>query len=118
MKHRTHGVVLSLVIVILTVACARTFSQYTPRRDLPRMIYVQGELGRLETDADKLAAATVFVEVTTKEGVTGAGKLIRITDCHLVMNPISCSSSADAPDFALESEKLIPKDEILVLKVF
>ena len=118
MKHHSGTAVVVLSIVLLAAGCVRTYSQYTPMKELPRMIYVQGELGRLKTDANQLAGKGVIVEVTTTSGITETGKLVRITDCHLVMSPVFCSSGEDDPAFQLEAEKMIPKDEILILKVF
>jgi len=117
-KSQIFKAAVTFVMILLTAACAKTHYPYAPKAEMPRMIYVDKDLQNLKTDDGKLTGQRVYVAVTTKEGTMETGKLVRITELDLVMIPEYYYESVNDSVFKYEPEKVIPKDEILILKVY
>lgn len=117
---KSHGLiaVAALTVLMLSVGCVRDTYQYSARQEMPRMIYVQGELGDVMTQKNQLAGKRVFVEVTMQDGKVETGKLIRLNELELVMSPEYYYESVGDSVRKVETEKAIPKEDIFILKVF
>ncbi len=108
-----------LVIMLLTLSCGRTYYKYVPNTILPRMIYMgEEEILNLGTVAARLYDKNVFVEVTTRDGVTRTGKLLRIDEGELMMSPSYYYDMSEESAGKVDVEEVIPKDQIVVLKVY
>ena len=79
---------------------------------------MEDEVQNLETVAGRLYDKRVYIEVTTRNGVKETGRLIRIDEADLVMSPHYYYSSRGDSVVKVEVEEVIPKDEIIILKVF
>ena len=109
---------LILVLVLLTLSCGKTYYRYVPGKDMPRMVYWEDDILDLETVAARLYDKQVFIEVTTRDGETETGKLIRIDEGDLVMSPSYYYDTVDETVTRVDVEEIIPKDQILILKVY
>ncbi len=118
MKRQTLGMLGILVGVVMALSCAKAYHDYTPETELPRMVYVEDEVESLTTVPGWLVGKRVFVEVTTTDCVMETGKLIRITENVLVMSPHYYYSTVQDSMVKLETERVIPKDEIVILKIY
>ncbi len=108
-----------LVIILLTLSCGRTYYSYVPNTEFPRMIYIEKEeILNLETVAARLYDKNVFVEVTTRDGATRTGKLLRIDEGELMMSPSYYYDMSEESAGKVDVEEIIPKDQIVVLKVY
>jgi hypothetical protein len=108
-----------LVILLLTLSCGgRTYFNYMPSTDLPRMVYWEDEIQSIETVSGRLYNKDVFVEITTRDGKTETGKLILIGRTDLVMSSKYYYSALGDSLVKVDVEAVVPKDEILILKVF
>ena len=108
-----------LVIMLLTLSCGKTYYSYVPTAEYTRMVYMEKEdILNLETVAARLYDKQVYVEVTTRDGKKRTGKLIRIDGGDLMMTPSYYYDTVDESMVRVDVEEVIPKDQILVLKVF
>jgi hypothetical protein len=107
-----------LVLSSLTLSCGRAYQPYVPDTEVPRMIYMGYDVRNLTTVASKLYNKNVYIEITTSEGVAETGKLIRIGDVDLVMSPGYYYSTEGETTVKVDIEKVIPKDKIIIMKVF
>ena len=118
MKREISIGIMILVISLLTLSCAKDYTRYPPGSGLPRMIYIGDEVQKLETVGSKLQDKQVYIEVRTRKGEKETGKLMRIDDNDLVMSLGYYYSREGESTQKVDVEKLIPKDEIVLLKVF
>ena len=119
MRRRVCLGAMVLVMVFLSLACGRTYYSYMPTTELPRMVYVgEEDIMNLGTVAARLYAGNVYVDVTTQDGITTTGKLLRIDEGELMMTPSYYYDMAEESSGKVDVEKVIPKDEIILLKVY
>ena len=119
MRRRVCMGAMILVTVFLMLGCGRTYYSYMPITESPRMIYIEKEdILNLGTVASRLYAGTVYVDVTTRDGVTRTGKLLRIDEGELMMSPSYYYDMAEESSGRVDVEEVIPKDQITVLKVY
>jgi hypothetical protein len=108
-----------LVIVFLTLSCGRTYYRYVPNTMLPRMIYMgEEEILNLGTIAARLYDRNVFIEVTTRNGDIMTGRLLRIDEGELMMSPSYYYDMSEESSGRVDVEEVIPKDQIIILKVY
>jgi hypothetical protein len=109
-----------LVIVFLTLSCGgRTYYRYVPNTVVPRMVYLgEEEILNLGTVAARLYDKNVLVEVTTRDGATRTGKLLRIDEGELMMSPSYYYEMTEESAGKVDVEEVIPKDQITILKVY
>jgi hypothetical protein len=109
---------LIIALTILSAACAPSLNRYYPRETSPRMIYVGDEVNGLRTRADLTAANPVYSEIRTVEGGKTTGLLVRITESDLVLNEGYYYSVVNDSLQRQESQRVIPKDDVLILKIW
>jgi hypothetical protein len=108
-----------LVMVFLTLSCGRAYYRYVPNTMLPRMVYMgDEEILNLGTVAARLYDRNVLVEVTTRDGATRTGKLLRIDEGELMMSPSYYYDMSEESSGKVDVEEIIPKDQIIILKIF
>jgi hypothetical protein len=118
MKRNTWVVLTILLISLVMLSCAKPYHPYVPTSQVPRMVYMNGDVENLRSVAGKLYGKAVYIEVTTGKGVAETGKLISIGEDDLVMSPGYYFSAEGESPAKVEIEKTIPKRDIMVLKVF
>jgi hypothetical protein len=118
MKGQISVAATILVILLVMLSCAKPYHPYVPDTRIPRMIYMEDDVQNLQTVAGKLSGRMVYVQVTTRKGVTEVGKLLRIGEDDVVLSPGYYYSVSGESTGKVDIEKLIPKNEILLLKVF
>jgi hypothetical protein len=118
MKREISIGITILVISLLTLSCGKTYTRYMPDTDLPRMVYMENDVQNLETVGGRLNDKPVYVEVTTRKGERDTGKLMRIDEDDLVISLGYYYSREGESVVKVDVEKLIPKGEILILKIF
>jgi len=119
MRRRVCLGAMILVMVFLTLACGRAYYSYMPTTEFPRMVYIEKEdILNLGTVASRLYAGTVYVDVTTRDGVKRTGKLLRIDEGELMMSPSYYYDMAEESAGKVDVEVIIPKDQITILKVY
>jgi len=119
MRRRVCLGAMILVMVFLSLACGRTYYSYMPTTEFPRMIYVGNEdILNLGTVAARLYAGTVYVDVTTRDGVRRTGKLLRIDEGELMMSPSYYYEMSEESSGKVDVEEIIAKDQITVLQVY
>jgi len=107
-----------LVLLSLVLSCGKPYQPYMPSTELPRMVYTGDEILNLRTVPGRMYNKHVYVEVTTAEGVAERGKLIRLGKEDLVLSPGWYYSSEKDSTVKIDIEKVIPKDKVIILKVF
>jgi hypothetical protein len=117
MKYRFTALAL-VAIVIFTVACASSINRYYPQTSSPRMVYFYDQVEGLKTDKDLIDGNRVYTEIRTKEGDKKTGMLIRLTEDELVLNDGYYYSKVNDSLERFESHQVIPKEEILILRVW
>jgi hypothetical protein len=118
MKRRTWVALTVLVILLVILSCAKAYHPYVPTSQVPRIVYINGDVENLRSVAGKLLGKPVYIEVTTPEGVAETGKLISIGEDDLVMSPGYYFSTEGESAGKVDIEKIIPKKDIIILKVF
>jgi len=108
----------ALVLLTLALSCGKPYQPYIPDTELPRMVYMGDDVRNLKTVPGRLYNKQVYVEVTTAEGVAATGKLLRIGKDDLVVSPGWYYSTEKDSTMKIDIEKVIPKDKVIILKVF
>ena len=109
---------LALLLLSLVFSCGKPYQPYVPDTDMPRMVYTGDEVRNLKTVPGRMYNKNVYVEVTTTEGVAQTGRLIRLSQEDLVMSPGWYYSTEKDSTVKIDIEKVIPKDKVIILKVF
>jgi hypothetical protein len=119
MRRRVYLGAIVLVMVFLSLACGRTYYSYMPTTEFPRMVYIdKADILNLGTVAARLYAGNTYAEVTTRDGVIRTGKLLRIDEGELMMSPSYYYEMSEESSGKVDVEEVIPKDQILILKVY
>jgi len=119
MKRQVCLGAMILIMVFLALSCGRVYYRYVPNAVSPRMIYMgEDEILNLGTVAARLYSKDVLVEVTTQDGVIRTGKLLRIDEGDLTMSPSYYYDMTEESSGKVDVEEVIPKDRIMVLKVY
>lgn len=120
MKRQICAGAIILVILLLTLSCGggKVYYNYVPNTDLPRMVYWEEDILPLETVSGRLYNKQVFVEITKRDGETQTGKLVLIGKTDLVMTSQYYYSTLGDSLVKVDVEAVVPKDEIVILKVF
>jgi hypothetical protein len=118
MNQNKYIILLLLVYLAFTMACGETLYHYYPKETLPKKIYVGNEVELLKTNVDIPLERQMYVKIRTKTGVEENGRLIRITEEDLIFALGYYYSTINDTLRRLESQKVIPKDEILILKIW
>ena len=111
-------VTTALVLLGLALSCGKPYQPYVPDTELPRMVYTGDDVRNLKTVPGRLYNKQVYVEVTTAEGVAETGKLISLRKDDLVVSPGYYYSTERDSTVKIDIEKVIPKDKVIILKVF
>ncbi|GEM_PF-6349268 len=120
MKHSRYTAWALLVYLLFNLACARTIydHKYFPKQAFPRMVYIEDQVQRLKTEADIPDERQIYIEVETKAGTQETGRLIRITEKDLVLSRGFYYSTVKDSTLRIENKIAIPKQEILILKIW
>ncbi len=107
----------------LALSCSRPvyryeYTPYYPVYDIPRKVYVEDHVNPLYTDGAIPESSMTFVEVRTREGRRERGKLLQITMENLIMSDGYRYADPDDATSIIENEIIIPKSDILILKVW
>ncbi len=118
MDLRRYGIWAWIFYVLVSIACSAAINRYHPSERLPQRIYFDDELNPIK-DAKQLSnGRLIYTEVRTREGKKRAGKLIQITESDLVLSEGYYYRSVDDTLSRVESRQVIPRAEILLLKVW
>jgi hypothetical protein len=79
---------------------------------------VNFKVRRLKTEADIPEERQIYIEVETKTGTQQTGRLIKITEKDLVLSRGFYYSTVKDSTLRIENKITIPKQEILILKVW
>lgn len=119
------GAILLIMLGIagLATGCARTEYQYRqmpyfPVDELPRQVYVENQVHQLTTNGTIAESDRVLVEVRTIEGRQEKGRLISISESEILMSSTFYYEADGDSTAKIEKEVVIPKDEVLILKVW
>ena len=118
MKSGRNVTLAIITFVVATAACGQSINRYYPKPGSPRMIYFADQVQNLKTDEDLTNGKQVYTEVQTKQGKKSTGMLVRIDDTELVLNKGYYYSEVDESLVRFESQKVIPKKDILILRVW
>ncbi len=103
--------------MVLTVACSNAIHRYHTSDLQPKMVYVGSQLEPIRT-SDLSRGEQVYAEVRTKQGVKETGKLMWISENELILSEGYYYSTVNDSLKRFESQKVIPKEDILILKVW
>jgi predicted DNA-binding antitoxin AbrB/MazE fold protein len=117
MRTKKLSILALMSCLVLTVACSNAVHKYHTSDLQPRMVYVGGQLEPIRT-ADLSNGEKIYAEVRTTEGVKETGKLIRISENDLILSEGYYYSTVNDSLKRFESQKVIPKEDILILKVW
>jgi len=120
MKHNRYTAWVIFAYLLFYLACARTIynHQYFPKQAFPKMVYIEDQVQRLKTEADIPDEKQIYIEVETKSGTQETGRLIRITENDLVLSRGFYYSTVKDSTLRIENKIALPKQEILILKVW
>jgi len=116
-----NSIALIFAALLLNVACNKKALNNQPifsPEGFPRMVYVDNEVQKLKTAADIPNYSPVYVEVRTKAGDQKAGKLLRITESAVVLHQAVYRKTAGDSLLKVENKITVPKQEVLILKVW
>ncbi len=122
MNVKSHNsITLIFAAILFNTACGqKTISNrlaFSPE-GFPRMVYVDDEVRKLKTSADIPSHRPVYVEVRTKEGHQRAGKLLRITEIEVVLHEAVYRKIAGNGFRIIENKIAVPKQDVLIMKVW
>jgi hypothetical protein len=108
------------LFLLFNLACAKTVynHRYFPKQAFPKMIYVEDQVQRLKTKADIPDEKQIYIEVETKAGIQETGRLIRMTEQDLVLSRGFYYSTVKDSTLRIENKIAIPKQDILILKIW
>ena len=118
MNLNRHMVWFWMVCLVVSIDCAGTINRYHPSERLPQRIFFDDELNPIKDARDLSNEKNIYTEIRTKEGEEKTGKLIQITESDLVLSEGYYYRSVDDPLSRIEKRKVIPRAEILLLKVW
>ena len=110
--------------LIFSTACSESVRKHDKQvlvqqpDDFPRKIYVENQVNSLNTRVELPVEKRMYIEVTTKEGLKERGKLIRITDRELVVSGGFRYITRNDSLVKVEKRVNIPKEDVLILKVW
>ena len=123
MTSRYFFIVL-ILISVLSTACSESVRKHEKQvlvqqpDDFPRKIYVENQVNSLNTRVELPAEKRMYVEVTKKDGLKERGKLIRITDRELIVSGGFHYITRNDSLVKVEKKVTIPKEDVLILKVW
>jgi len=111
---------VSIVFSIALLGCSKSLHRYdyAPKEGLPRMVYIGDEVRPLNTQTELPKEKQFFVEVRKRNGENQYGKLIEITETEVVVSRGYHYTAVNDSTFKKESRAIIPKKDVLILKVF
>ncbi len=119
------GVIAAGILIVLALAssCARPDYQYKhmpyyPADEMPREVYVEDQVNPLNTNGALPEENRVIVEVRTIEGRQEKGRLIRISERDILLSPEFRYVAEGDTTGKEEKVVTIPKEEVLILKVW
>jgi hypothetical protein len=120
MSFRMYGMMYGIwmICMLVFVACSGTINRYHPSERLPQRIYFGDELNLVKDEKDLSNERLIYTEIRTREGEERTGKLIRITESDLVLSEGYYYRSVDDTLSRVENRKVIPRADILLLKVW
>jgi hypothetical protein len=107
-----------MVCLVATIACSGSINQYHPSEMAPKMIYIGDDLEHIKTARDLVDENRIYTEIRTKSGAKESGMLVRITDHDLILSEGYHYTMVDESMNRVENYKNIPKDEVLIMKVW
>lgn len=120
MKRDKYVILWLCACLLFNMACAKKLYKhhYYPQETFAKMVYVGNEVQRLKTGEFIPNEKLVYVEVRTKKGKLETGKLIGITEWDLIISRRFYFAKANDETSKVEDVIVIPKGEVLILKVW
>ncbi len=120
MKRDKHVILWFCACLLFNMACAKKLylHRFYPDETFAKMVYVGDEVQRLKTEVLIPNEKLVYVEVRTKQGKLETGKLIRATEWDLYIGRRFHFAKANDGKSKIDHIIVIPKGEILILKVW
>jgi hypothetical protein len=118
MENRRWFAVTLVVVSLLILSCAKAYHPYVPETQVPKMVYVNGDVENLRTIAGRLYDKVVYVQVTTRKEIAATGKLVQIGEDDIVISPGYYYTNQAGTATKVDVEKIIPKKDILVLTLY
>ncbi len=118
MGFRMYGIWIWMICMFVSVSCSGTINRYHPSESLPQRIYFDDELNLIKDEKDLSKERLIYTEIRTREGEERTGKLIRITESNLILSEGYYYRSVDDTLTRVENRKVIPRADILLLKVW
>jgi hypothetical protein len=85
---------------------------------VPSMVYVGNQVNSLNTNGQLPLDRKLFAEVRTREGHQKTGRILQITDRNLILSTGYYNLSSIDTTAVVENRMIIPKKEILILKIW
>lgn len=111
-------VIALMVCLVATIACSSSIHRYHPTETAPKMVYIGDDLEHIRTARDLVDENRIYTEIRTKSGVKESGMLVRITDDDLILSRGYHYSKVDDSMTRIENYKNIPKEDVLIMKVW
>ena len=116
---------LALILIsALSLACSQSVHKHEKQvlvqqpDDFPRKIYVGNQVNSLNTRVELPTEKRMYIEVTKKDGLMERGNLIRITEEELIVSGGFRYSTVNDSLVKVERKINIPKEDVLILKVW
>ncbi len=120
MRYTRYIVLALFVYLVFNMACSKSLHKYEnfQRQDFPRMVYIENEVEPLNTQVTLPGESKIYVELRKKDGVMETGRLIRITEKDVILSRGFYYSTVSDSTVKAENKIVIPKEDILILKVW
>jgi len=104
------------------LACGKSsVKKYLPLTAYPRAIYIENQVDKVQTEGKIAEKKNIYVDVSTRDGMKKSGKLIEISKESVRLTE-GYYYATDKNNKALikldKDEVIIPKTEILILKIW
>ena len=118
MRLNGYAILALMACLVTTVACSSSINRYHPGEMAPKMVYIGDDLEHIKTRQDLVDENRIYTEIRTKSGLKESGMLVRITESELVLSEGYHYSMIDESMTRVENYKNIPKEEVLIMKVW
>jgi len=119
MNNKRHFAITLTILLLFATACGKNvITRYHSEDTVPRLVYVHDNVQGLEADDGLLSEKQIYTEVRTKKGDKESGILVDITKNDLVLSEGYYYSTVNDSTKRMESQVVIPKENIMILKVW
>ncbi len=119
MNCRNYTTLVLFVCLLLPLACAKTLHRYQPQETLPKIIYIENDAQFLKTQHEIPLERQMYTEVRMADGDLETGRVLRITEEDLILSTgYYYAVVDDTSRIRIENEKVIPKEDILIMRVW